>query len=119
MTDPRPAILHAAVDMIDRRGWRQGRPVFEKSGVCAVDAIVAGSYEVGLSGDDRYEAMQRTVFDVSHHITPARRRHGWRPGRYWAAVSTVTHWNDELGRTEDEVRDALLHTAKEISNATA
>lgn len=99
-------VLTRAADVIDERGWCQGEAWAPGGQVCAHGAIWEAL------GIDRIDYDQgelttgaRPVFGAA---CDAIRRH-IGPGR------SVTGWNDEPGRTKDDVTAALRAAAKVVT----
>jgi hypothetical protein len=87
-------VLEDAADVLLTRGWTQGayhRPTGE---VCLSTAL--------------------RIFDCSQDGT-IRVNARAALSQYLGGAS-LTDWNDDPERTEGEVRDALLHTAKDLRN---
>jgi hypothetical protein len=109
-------ILERAAELGDTDGWCQGvlkDP--DTDARCAIGLIQAAGRELGLFGGRRTDApdthARALVFcDALHAVNGqirARRR---------VDAVTISVWNDTKGRTWPEVRDALLHAAKETRN---
>jgi hypothetical protein len=100
-----PAILERSVELIDVHGWGQGGHSGRLPRLCLVEAI---NQAAGGSAADR-----RLANDACRVVS----KHIWPGADLGIPGSALVEWNDEKGRTEGEVRDALLHTAKELRNA--
>jgi hypothetical protein len=119
LTDPAD-ILEAAADLLVSEGWCQGAFYRDEKGMahgnlseavsfCAMGAIrmVSGVYNLdGEIGFDESRAAReaRAVLHAGlNRPVPGLNR-------------PVPAWNDEAGRTADEVVDAMRHAAKDFRN---
>jgi hypothetical protein len=88
------AVLDRAADLIEERGWIQGR-CKDETGICALHAI-----DLATPDDDDDEMYWHTSEAVWQRV-------GWN----------ITGWNDAPGRTAAEVI-AALRAAAESERAT-
>jgi hypothetical protein len=83
-------ILEAAADLLETKGWIQGRSKNE-NGYCAMGAISEAS-------GHNYHRILATLPVIE----------------MWAAA--LVHWNDQETRTADQVIDLMKHAAKDLRN---
>jgi hypothetical protein len=122
-TDPAD-ILEAAADLLETNGWIQGE--FEFNGkFCAVGAIrqVSGLYQsaVALQELGRTNMYNRdsTDYDICTSTSSAAESalsDSLGSQAVDGGLVYVPSWNDEPGRTADEVIDLMKHTAKDLRN---
>lgn len=91
----RATIFSVAVDAIDNYGWRQYSLYGADNAVCCIGALVRAADELGL-GDEEYVAAMRVLTDA-----------GGLKEAYPYACYPLAAWNDEPGRTVDEVKEVL------------
>lgn len=82
-------LLDDAADLIERRGWCQGRYQDTDGRLCSVGALAAANGDTLASYFPAVLVLSRRVGDV-------------------------VGWNDALGRTEQEVLDTFRAAAKEV-----
>lgn len=93
MDKPASQVLEEAVELIET-GWHQGWMQNEDgTAYCAIGAM----WKVTAASDGlSYNLAHNALFD---HIG-----------------SSITNWNDVIGRTKEEVIDAMMQTAKQLRN---
>lgn len=101
-------ILDDAADLLERKGWIQGR-YSNENGHCAVGAItrVCGLYDaVSLTVPDMVEV--RSQIEAAYQVERVLRNILAERG----GPLHVQTWNDKKGRTKQEVLDLLREGAK-------
>lgn len=107
-----PQVYRRAVEVLDERGWCQGRYVDETGCLCAGGALgVALGATPNFIPDDAEAPALRTWIGM----------HGDVEDQWITAIAHLIHvlgrsvsgFNDAPGRTVDEVRAALLRAAEE------
>jgi hypothetical protein len=104
------AILEKAAEVLETEGWSQGRYVTHADGnlfdspsftYCAVGAI-----RRAVSGNTYLQMSQDLLWAATHtsNLLSSKLR------------QPITAWNDQSGRTADEVIDLMKETAKDIRN---
>ena len=99
------AILEKAAEVLETEGWSQGRYVMHVSAwtntYCAVGAI-----RRAVSGNIYLQMSQDLLWSATHtqNLLSSKLR------------QPITAWNDQSGRTADEVIDLMKETAKDIRN---
>ncbi len=98
MSSTKETLLEAA-DILERSQWRQGFPnlMGNSNGVCLVDVI------------------DRADFALNKHRTNAFGICCQAMKEYVGAKSVIYSWNDEPGRTKEEVVAALKGCAMSLS----
>lgn len=105
-------LLEKAADLIWDKGLAKNKYEAVDGSVCSLGALirVAGVKDlfVGQStlrqlGPQAARAVDRAANELAKHIGMER-------------MSDVPFWNDRPERTQEEVRDAMLHTAKGLRN---
>jgi hypothetical protein len=86
-----------AAELIEERGWRQEVRRGELTTLCAAEAVSAATEE--LAGGDIGGAGWRGLNEAAH--SPI----------FGGSVLALVRWNDERGRTEDEVLELLRSAA--------
>jgi hypothetical protein len=109
-------ILELAAELGDTDGWCQGvLQDHDTDARCAIGLIQAAGRELGLfggrGGDAQDVHARALVFCDALHAVNRQIR-----GRNRVDAVAISVWNDIKGRAWPEVRDALLHAAKEIRN---
>lgn len=105
-------VLEAAANLLESKGWGQGEFMNaidpdDATKFCAVGAIrTVTGYSLAGRRDEDY-AVYRKRYACSLQANVAL---GDKVG------TDVVHWNDQPGRTAEEVIDALKQTAKDIRN---
>lgn len=95
--------LRSAVAILDIKGWCQGKTFDNLGRCCAVGAIYwTEGHEMDVNGRDRLDAH---LLVNSHLVNVLHCR-----------SDGVDAWNDEPGRTKDEVCYELFATAKWIED---
>lgn len=101
--------LDAAADILITDGWCQGQYSDEQGRVCALGAIgkaIIGNAYGHLTSDATAEARyQAAIGAVAAYRADS--------------VYGIPEWNDEPGRTEDDVHDLLRNTAKQLRETGA
>ena len=85
MSDNDRTVYARAIDVIDERGWSQGRDV---SGLCLVEAV----WVAARSDEERRDALDA----LGRATRPSTRR-----------LSFLHGWNDAPGRTKEDVLTLL------------
>ncbi len=96
-------IVESAADLLERAGWIQDEDHIQGMGYCMVGALRQCLTEHYTRCEDQYPApiWENVIGEVRAHMgtgTPAQ----------------IAAWNDEYGRTKQEVLDKLRSIAKEI-----
>lgn len=103
-----PDVLRRAEQVIAERGWCQEDFTDDTGAVCArgaINLVVAGDPEEG----ENHEAYNPLAVAATKAVAAYL-------NRQWP--SDVSDWNDEEGRTESEVRAALLAAAQQAEAAS-
>lgn len=103
MTAPTPrSLLLRAADILDERGWTQGDFVAADGCVCALGAVHLASNEIAgipcratFATGDLYEQALDRIYAIVGGL----------------GSGGIAVWNDEDGRTKDEVQDMLRRAA--------
>lgn len=100
--------LRSAVAILDIKGWCQGKTFDNLGRCCAVGAIYwAAEHEMNANGRDQRVDAHLLVNSHLANILPSVLR---------CRFDGLTAWNDEPGRTKDEVCYELFATAKWIED---
>jgi hypothetical protein len=111
LTDP-AEILEAAADVLETKGWGQGCEFKmengERTAFCAIGAIreVIGFYNIEQGVFFTTMVLAHEAMDVSNRVA----------GLMDTDQGSVIRFNDEPGRTADEVIDLFKLTAKDLRN---
>lgn len=103
-------VLEAAADNLFVQGWQQGTYGSEDGKRCAIGHILSGEKKVLNSrfcNIDRLVHVDTIARSALRDQIDSSHSHG------------ISTWNDEEGRTAEEVRDALLGAAKDLRNRIA
>lgn len=92
-----PEILDHAAEVIEEQGWCQGTLRNRAGRVCAQGAIGVAGCRVFDFSSLRNEAVRHAIIALDNHVGTAASR-----------------WNDQPGRTEADVIEALRRCAKEL-----
>lgn len=84
-------VLSAAADVIDQRGWRQNTPTTFDLPLCAGEAIDFAAAKLAVDREIRNQAMDLLVERIQMPLT------------FGAPVGAIVHWNDQYGRTQEQV----------------
>lgn len=103
-------VLSGAADYIDKHGWVQGQMQDTKGRCCAVGAIAVAASEVSEENvwairSDAENRLARTLVD-EETLSIA--------GDVLGRFDLIVRWNDESGRTKDEVVQALRQAAEVV-----
>lgn len=107
-----PQVYRRAVELLERVGWTQDKYRAPNGCLCATGALA-----LALGGrlvPDGDNGSQDTSFDdraTDRLWSDACRTAGAAVGR--GAVGDIVDWNDEPGRTADEVKALFLRLAEE------
>ena len=93
-------VLRKAADYIDEHGWAQGHWDCETGCVCADGAIIQ------VAGEE-HSSQATTAFDVASDVAKMR-----SSGTCYSIIS----WNDQPGRTKEEVTRLLRDAAQWYTN---
>lgn len=100
-------ILDEAARVLDEDGWTQGVYHDDDTGErCAVGALISACG--GLDWLTPNPIIDETVVDGTVALTELARYIGL------PSTADIEDWNDEPGRQQHEVIDALRHTAKHL-----
>lgn len=98
-----PALLDKAADHIDRVGWHQGslydRERNSKLTLAGCPVCAIGAINVALHGEPTFTSEGPDAHDVADAVLEA------------LGIEGLADWNDEPGRTQAEVTNALRDTA--------
>ncbi len=105
MSDPEMTArtLERAARLIDELGWCQGEQTEPDGGICAATALMrAAQIEASEYGDvlDIYELSRMAL--------------GFSTGDVTVGLFCLASWNDQPGRTRQEVVDRLRGAAREL-----
>jgi hypothetical protein len=100
--DERIIVYRETAKLLRKRGWTQGVPHNAAGNRCLVYAVDCVLMQLGQGGVDG--TMQNVA-------SPLMEALGLAPSVYWA---TLVDWNDEPGRTFDEVITLLEQTAEKL-----
>ena len=88
------AVLNRAADILERDGWIQGA-MYNRNGCrCALGALNSASTELDCGSEPVWDACFLLSADLGYDLPS---------------------WNDEDGRTVDEVTTLLRNTAKAVA----
>lgn len=104
-------LLEATSERIRTRQWVQGSSAVEDDKICL--AVGLSECAAEMAADESF-SQEYSYLDAGHKALAAHQ--GWTVKRNKSFAEQTIEWNDRRGRTEDEVHDLLLHTAKEIRN---
>ncbi len=93
--EPWRQLLLDSADLLERRGWCQQHLIDVRGRMCAIGAMTAA-----------WNPVHNWSMDV---VTEAQ-------SRLQSLVGSVVEWNDEYGRTEDQVVDMLRYVANYVAN---
>lgn len=100
-------ILDKAADLIDTRGWNQGHYVNESGGLDLDGALHAA---VGMD-PQRGTGMHRWPGWTQERELASNRTYAWLK-RWFNRSETPIWWNDQAGRTKEEVVSTLRAAAQ-------
>lgn len=105
-----PELFDKAVEVLEQRGWCQGKLEATDGRVCAVGALRAAAwgdpYSRTFPGEEKVdvEPVERALDAVNAVLSGPRAR------------SMIVSFNDEPGRTAEEVIDLFRRVAKDLRN---
>jgi hypothetical protein len=100
--DERVIVYRETAKLLRKKGWMQGAPYNGAGNQCLVYTVDCILRRLGQGG------LEGTMLDVASPLMEAL---GLAPSAYWA---TLLDWNDEPGRTADEVITLLEQTAEKL-----
>lgn len=102
-------VLEAAADYITVHGWCQYRSVADNGAVCMAGGVLATLGLIELVGSHSQLTKHP---DYDRYLKILRRLDKAMP----AAIGFATEFNDEDGRTEEQVIDKMKSVAKDWAN---
>ncbi len=104
-------VLDTAVEHLEKCPWGQGTTRLASERICAQDAIamaVLGSknwHDLTLVSQEERHALWLKEEQVIEYVA-----------NWYLGGTALFEWNDEVGRTKDEVLDLLTRVAKDLRN---
>lgn len=111
-------VLERAAEILDERGWCQGETQARSGSVCLVGSVNISLKERLNLGSVVWVADTGESNQIREAIAQHLVQSGFTVGRGFENFPLIGMWNDAKDRTQDEVRDALLGTAKELRNTS-
>lgn len=110
-TEPWRDLLLKAADIIEEKGWIKGS-YHHSGGACAVGAIaLAANLDWVYLAEERSAGFQGPATEAVTHLLAQVNK---RPGLFNRKYDNVQRWNDDTGRTKEEVVAAMRKAANAV-----